>query len=107
MNVLIVDDEYVRIPAIAQWVNERYGGKCNVTHLTYVPITFEGFDVVFLDHDLGIEGNVYDALRNRSMDDFIGKVVIHSMNPVGAQNLARLFPFPTVRPYSAILKDIS
>ncbi|MCA1800420.1 MAG: hypothetical protein LC650_03930 [Actinobacteria bacterium] len=108
-TILIIDDDTVRFSALREWARQVYGNTTNTTYKRHVPRTFHGYDVLFLDHDLGIEGDVYDVLRKRNLDYFTGDVIVHSMNPVGAQNIARLFRNATVRirPYSSIVKDLS
>lgn len=99
IKVLIVDDETVRIERITRFAHGLVDGRSiEVEHQAVVPRALAGFDLIFLDHDLGPAGDVYDNLRGRS--EFSGLqdtvVVVHSMNPVGARNIAEL-----LRPHAA------
>lgn len=109
INIMIIDDEKVRLENLREWSCRAFGRATNVSYRMSVPDSFEGYDVLMLDHDLGAEGDVYDALRNQNLDYFTGHVIVHSMNPVGAQNIARMFRNArvTIRPYSAIVDEVS
>lgn len=108
-NILIIDDDRVRLPTLRAWARSQYGEGHAITFKTYVPKSFLGYDVLLLDHDLGNEGDVYDVLRKRNLDYFEGDVIVHSMNPVGAQNIARLFrqAWVVVKPYSSMVQDLA
>jgi CheY-like chemotaxis protein len=73
----------------------------------------ELFDYIFLDHDLG--GNVYvESGKNtgyevaqylaNNPDKIPGKrkVLVHSLNPVGAKNMARIIPGAALYPFAWI-----
>lgn len=101
-RVLVIEDNEFRIG----WFHENL----DVASTTYCPTKEAGlaalkngahdFDIVFLDHDSGPlmwqEGEpdtdtFYDVAKRLIALDFSGAVVIHSMNPVGAERLQRLF----------------
>src|SRR5690606_2504899 len=88
VRVLIVDDEAVRVPRITAFARAMLQGEAiGVTHVTGLPRDFGEYQVVFLDHGLG-DVDVYDEMKHLPEGAFVGKhVVVHSMNPVGAQNI--------------------
>lgn len=104
-EIIVIEDENVRLETIRNFIHRQYGPLVNVSYYNRVPKNFHSYDVLFLDHDLGDQGDVYDILRKYDLSYFEGDVVIHSMNPVGARNLAALFPNANVSiiPYSKIL----
>lgn len=87
MRLLIIDDDFVRVDVIS-----RYLGATTHVHKTLVPRRFTGFDVVSFDHDLGPEGDAYDAIRIIDPKNFPRDTIyiVHSMNPVGANNIRGL-----------------
>lgn len=87
MRLLIIDDDSLRVDTIV-----RYVGAASYVHEVSVPYTFDGFDVVTFDHDLGPAGDAYDALRCMDHENFplITTYIVHSMNPVGARNIYNL-----------------
>lgn len=59
VNVLIVDDEDIRVVPLTKYAKNNVlasGLKVNVDHLTYLPSDMTKYDVVFLDNDLGKNG---------------------------------------------------
>jgi len=97
-RILIVDDEAVRVPTLLRYAEIlRPDEDIETTHVTTVPenSVFADYDMVFLDHDLGVfGGDVYEVMRRRFFAyEPLGSspvFIIHSMNPIGAGNLARL-----------------
>lgn len=116
-QILIVDDDYVRVPFIRKYLGRVvHTGPIQITvdHVTTVPESFADYALVCLDHDLGVQ-DVYDEIRNMTAEQ-IGEYtafIVHSMNPIGARNIAAFlndFPHPTrkngratVTPFSKIL----
>lgn len=103
MRILILDDEQVRHDDLA----ERYSGNSVVHTTTYKQFVDElttgsPWDLIHLDHDLGAGDSYLDGWGD--MQFFTGQhaaicvcfleafrlpteVIVHSVNPVGAQNM--------------------
>lgn len=73
------------------------------------------FDVVLLDHDLGgrifVEsgpGTGYEVARWLEMhpDKIPEKVIIHSLNPDGAQNINNVLPNAVQIPFLELVRDL-
>jgi len=88
IRVLIVDDDPARVPRITKHAQLIAGARTlHVMHQACVPRDLSGYDLVYLDHDLG-EETTYEQLKRAPAGALRGKhVIIHSMNPVGARNL--------------------
>lgn len=74
------------------------------------------YDEIWLDHDLGEDGgNIMELIRSLEMYGFYfpdnpkPEIVVHSMNPVGAENIVgKLSPYYNVKriPYSTIMSSM-
>ena len=100
-RVLVIEDNAFRIA----WFREHL----NVASTTYCTTKESGlavlkngapFDAVFLDYDSGPlmwqegqpdDDTFYDVAKRLVALNFPGAIVIHSMNPVGAERLWKLF----------------
>lgn len=104
MKLLIIDDEAIRVEFITVWVEKALGRKVEVTHSVLFRGDFDEFDVVSLDHDLGVT-NVYDGVRQYFPDGYDGDatVIIHSMNPVGATNIRNQLRMGQLVPFTRML----
>lgn len=90
MRVLIIDDEAVRVPNITAWLEYKTNEPLEVTHSATFRGDFDNFDIVCLDHDLGTGyEDVHTGVRRVFPEGYSGdaQVIIHSMNPVGAENI--------------------
>lgn len=107
MNILILDDDMIRFPVLQEFALGNYGPS-QIDCLTFPPESLEGYDVLFLDHDLGPDLDTHRSLRDLNPEDFTGDVIIHSMNPVGARNISYMFPnaYTRIVPYSAIRQGL-
>ena len=103
LNILILEDDNERVKCF----KKNFFG-CNLTFTCKVDICIEQlesntFDVLFLDHDLG--GEVYvesgkgvetghDVAKwlSNNLDKSPKDVIVHSLNPVGADNMVKLIP---------------
>lgn len=101
VNVLVVDDDAIRHE---QFVANN--PKCSIVSAYNVHEAISHFDsgdfsYISLDHDLGEESDVIPFVKHMAQAFIGGKkiprlVVVHSMNPVGAENavshIRRLVP---------------
>jgi hypothetical protein len=103
VRILILDDEHIRHEQFAKF----YTGEDTVHVTTYAQFVHEleagsPWDLVHLDHDLGPGDSYLDgwgeiqfftgqhaARRVCELHDhqLPGEVIVHSMNPLGAQNM--------------------
>ena len=86
---IYIDD--MRQPFIhnAIWVksyDEAVAAMRNAVEVMNMPITL----TIDFDHDLGEEKTGYDFAKWLIEQKYIGKFRIHSMNPVGANNIRQL-----------------
>ena len=86
---IYIDD--MRQPFIhnAIWVksyDEAIAAMRNAVEVMNMPITL----TIDFDHDLGEEKTGYDFAKWLIEQNYIGKFRIHSMNPVGANNIRQL-----------------
>lgn len=86
---IYIDD--MRQPFIhnAIWVksyDEAIAAMRNAVEVMNIPITL----TIDFDHDLGEEKTGYDFAKWLIEQNYIGKFRIHSMNPVGANNIRQL-----------------
>ncbi len=86
---IYIDD--MRQPFIhsAIWVksyDEAVAAMRNAVEVMNMPITL----TIDFDHDLGEEKTGYDFAKWLIEQNYIGKFRIHSMNPVGANNIRQL-----------------
>jgi CheY-like chemotaxis protein len=112
-KVLVIDDQRIFKAVPNQPVNE----VLDIVHETtsdkgFVTLVMDGpWDMVLLDHDLGMESSqsgyemvmdVVDGIENHDAPLDIKQVYVHSMNPVGAermvQALSRYFPVARLDP---------
>ena len=108
MLVLVVDDERT-LAFLGEAVYARTAGAA-IEMLREVA----SLDELWLDHDLGEGGDGYAVasyLEERASQGLplpIGRIVIHSMNPVGAQRMQRAlerFYVVDVTPYASVTGD--
>lgn len=104
INILILDDDLERVETI----RGRCGPACRLTHVLdresfRSAVATSKYDIIMLDHDLGWEqdnngwsgstaAKIIAANRTYFGDPQI--VVIHSMNSVGAANMAAIMAQP-------------
>lgn len=69
------------------------------------------WDIIFLDHDLGGQVFVPSSHQNtgytvakhmKENDVKVKQIIIHSMNPAGAQNIKSQLPKATIMPFSLL-----
>lgn len=94
MNTLFVDDstdrwqQYSEIAKNLGW----FAGWAINYNAAQSGFSYKTYDIVFLDHDLGEnEKSGYDVAKFMVEHGIkVGLVVIHTMNPVGADNIHTL-----------------
>lgn len=76
------------------------------------------FDYIFLDHDLGGEIYVPSGHSNTGyqfakllaeQDDLSGNICIHTMNPIGAENMAEVlstYSCVTIVPFNFLIENL-
>ena len=121
IKIFILEDNDERVAAFDRLLPQLYQG-CQITHSKFADeskkiLKDKDFDLIFLDHDLG--GRVYvnssEPDTGYQVAKFIAEngikyqqLIIHSMNPAGAQNMLNVLgewsnsvhiPFPTLLTY--------
>ena len=87
MKVLYVDD--IRFPE--KWHKNEDEITVARTYDEAIQYLGDEYDVISLDHDLGEEKTGYDIAKYIVENQLkIGKVAIHSANPVGRDNIKQL-----------------
>ncbi len=112
MRVLILEDSPERIKTFQKklWKHDLYFFD-NVDDTIKALEYMDAFDVLFLDHDLG--GQVFvdsdEPNTGYQLAKYIkekqlkfNQVVIHSMNPVGAQRMKDMLPEATIAPFTTL-----
>jgi hypothetical protein len=98
MNVLILEDDSMRIEYFAKKLIHQNIAIVNNVRMFKSSINSFDFDFIFLDHDLGgaqyvdssvVENTGYTASKLLASVEFIKLpfITIHSFNSIGAQNM--------------------
>jgi hypothetical protein len=116
VSILIFEDEIYRINFFDKLAKlfeaEDYFITCKL-ELIKRKLKEKKWDVLFLDHDVdSVKYTGYDVAKFIVREGIeIPQIFIHSMNPVGAENIKNILPHATIRPFSGILalysKEIS
>jgi len=133
MNILFLDDDERRINKVWEFLRKNKFNMENFIFTSTASVAIGKFtlgsrwDMVFLDHDLGNEIYADSSRRNTGAEvtryllenkwakDAIGKIIVHSFNPSGAEvmlsNLIRAGFTPIYAPFNgavfnSILKEI-
>lgn len=109
MKILILDDEQSRHDSFSKNFKHH-----ELTHVYHVKdaikyLSSRIYDAVFLDHDLGGMSDVpsggkeptgYDVAiwLSQNPEHCPSEIYIHSMNPVGAQNMRKVLPKAKLAP---------
>jgi CheY-like chemotaxis protein len=111
MKIMIVEDSPARINTFKQKLNNKdydlYFFDTAVDAEAALK-NIGGFDVLFLDHDLG--GQVFVDSKDPNTGYAVAKfivdnkidipsIIVHSMNPVGSQNIKSILPKAEVIPF--------
>lgn len=73
------------------------------------------FDIIFLDHDLdnrqyvsSLEENTgYQFAKYLAEKKAIGRIIVHSLNVVGARNICNLLPQAERIPFTILVKNLN
>ena len=96
VRILVLEDDPNRIADfISNYVDFDLTIAHNVNQANNIVKNNPTFDVMFLDHDIeGDDKSGYDFARNMTLnlhDKMPETIIIHSLNPVGAQNISEAF----------------
>lgn len=105
-RILIVDDDFSRVPTLEKFYSSKFPDP-QFTHVTRLPESFEGFEVLSLDNDVIVEdvseelsrrnrGRIGDTvdydLAEKFHKDFRGEpprfVIVHSCNPTSYRTIS-------------------
>ena len=111
MKICVVEDYEGRVEAFQMLLHPHDLTICRTAKEGTDAVEVEKFDVIFLDHDLGEGEDDNGFWVAKAVARGVNKetpVVIHSMNPVGAENIFHQLRYnPKVKlPFSAIRLDI-
>lgn len=96
ISILLMDDQVVRKEFLSRILDKN---NTSITHCLSVKdgiekIKNEHFDLIMIDHDLGGKSTTLpfvDFLDENSDENLLNSVfIIHSLNPVGAENIEKL-----------------
>jgi len=99
MRVLILDDDLARHHLLGTWLDWKFGAEHVSLHSEYekdgaiVALARQEFDLIYLDHDLGdgsrdaSGAHVARWLSEHPDSQRDAKIIVHSMNPPGAQRM--------------------
>lgn len=101
MKILIVEDDFTRIKMFKSWLIGFDYDVCEDADPAIEKVNNEKYDLIFLDHDLG--GRVFVDSNDKNTGYQVAKaivnsinkdsfVIIHSLNPVGAEKMANILP---------------
>ena len=108
MKVLILEDDPNRIGIFKKKLKEHdLYFAISVKEAKDMTINFGPFDYFFLDHDLdgqifvdsNEENTGYRFAQFLAESKATGEVIVHSMNPAGAQNIKGVLPQAQIVPF--------
>jgi len=104
-NVFILEDDYNRLDFFKDKLKDTYYKIFHADNVEEAKLLFLSnnfYDAIFLDHDLGNQTFVDSSEKNTgyqfakfikslyaSKEFSYNKIIIHSMNPTGSQNIKR------------------
>lgn len=115
MKIFVLEDNLERVETFKVWFK---GHKLIITDNALIAIEiFKNsldYDFIFLDHDLGGEVyvNIDEPNTGSTVAKFLsdkqirGKVIIHSMNYIGADNMKGYLPQAEVIPFHMLVGSI-
>ena len=99
MNILILEDDQTRVVSFQKWFKEDDVTVTDSSDKAISLLEETKFDLIMLDHDLGgrhyVASEEYDTGFRvaKAIPDSINKdtrIIIHSHNPIGAQNMKNI-----------------
>ena len=107
-KILILEDSDERIDRFASALAGYDVTVCKAVATAIGELYSNAFDWIFLDYDLG-EGNRNGAEVALYLSEYIRDgelVIIHSMNPLGQQEMLGLLPNAHIVPFSMLIKGL-
>jgi len=90
-RILVIDDEQSRFEGIETMLRLQPGHEITYsTGTDALERIKEGWDTIFLDHDLGLDYTDGYELAKTISENPPHQVIVHSMNIVGAKNIVNL-----------------
>lgn len=102
--ILVLEDSPERIAAFKEHLGDN---------VTFVDSAFSAihalsrcdYDLVFLDYDLGNHKSSGAVTAHwLSEHNYASRIIIHSMNPVGAHRMQRIIPGAEIKPFHQLFK---
>jgi len=107
LHILILEDSDERIARFKDALSSHNVVICKTVATAIGEMYDKTFDYIFLDYDLG-EGNRNGAEVALYLSENIRdgeRVIVHSMNPVGQEEILALLPSAQVVPFSVLVKE--
>ena len=103
MNIFILEDDLLRMKLFEQALMDH-----NVDHADNVQdgkklLTENEYDLILLDHDLGGEQTGYQLAKFIRDDNICTRVITHTCNYAGAQNILAVLPHATYFPFATLI----
>jgi hypothetical protein len=103
MNILILEDDMSRMEQFEKNLSDHHVVHAETAELTIELLTMYEWDWLFLDHDLGGEtmvdsfithntGYAVASWLEQNVDHMPSRIIIHSFNPTGADNIHKALP---------------
>jgi CheY-like chemotaxis protein len=106
LRVLIVEDSPERQDILCKLFKHHAWMLVHTAERAITLVSAYDFDLISLDYDLATEGTGVDIaqaiIQSRNAET---KVIIHSMNSVGAERIARILPTAVIVPISAMVRS--
>jgi len=112
MKILVVEDDVYRL----DWFRDKFKNQELSTVMTAdeaITLLSKSLDyeIIFLDHDLGGRVFVNSSEHNTGFTvamylknkDYKNRIIVHSLNPVGAKNIKNILPQAELVPYPVLI----
>jgi len=107
LRILILEDSEERIARFKNALSGDDVTVCGAVAAAIGELYDRAFDYIFLDYDLG-DGNRNGAELALYLSENLHdgeRVIVHSMNPVGQEEILALLPSAQVVPFSVLVKE--
>ena len=107
MKILIVEDSEERIEKIKSWFKGDDVRVSPTARNAIGEIYDQNFGIIFLDYDFG-ENRPTGRLVAQYLAEnhYPFRVIIHSMNPVGAREMKHTLPHAEIIPYNKLVEMV-
>jgi len=108
LRILILEDSEERIARFKNALSGDDVTVCGAVAAAIGELYDRAFDYIFLDYDLG-DGNRNGAELALYLSENLHdgeQVIIHSMNPIGQDEMKALLPFARVVPFSVLIEEL-